>query len=312
MLTELDMKLQEALQKIHRLSKIDSVLAELSRDEAELRHKVNELKEVVDKENLDVEKLDHTNIVSIFYSLTGKLEDKKEKEQREALSAKLKYDQADNDLNNIEAEISKLLEERENYKGSIDEYNALYEEKKNLLLSLSGPAANKILDLTKKIEESKRNIGEIREAVLAGQSAVNSLDSSLSSLGSARGWGTWDLLGGGLITDLAKHSHIDDAMREVERAHQKLREFKSELADVTINYDINFETEGFAKFADFFFDSLIADWYMQSKINNSYQSVENVKNQVTSTIYKLQQMESREKQYLEGLENELNNIIIGS
>jgi hypothetical protein len=76
MLTELDMKLQEALQKIHRLSKIDSVLAELSRDEAELRHKVNELKEVVDKENLDVEKLDHTNIVSIFYSLTGKLEDK--------------------------------------------------------------------------------------------------------------------------------------------------------------------------------------------------------------------------------------------
>lgn len=66
-------------------------------------------------------------------------------------------------------------------------------------------------------------------------------------------------------------------MREVERAHQKLREFKSELADVTINYDINFETEGFAKFADFFFDSLIADWYMQSKINNSYQSVENVK-----------------------------------
>ena len=113
MLTELDMKLQEALQKIHRLSKIDSVLAELSRDEAELRHKVNELKEVVDKENLDVEKLDHTNIVSIFYSLTGKLEDKKEKEQREALSAKLKYDQANNDLNNIEEEISKLLEERE-------------------------------------------------------------------------------------------------------------------------------------------------------------------------------------------------------
>ena len=48
----------------------------------------------------------------------------------------------------------------------------------------------------------------------------------------------------------------------------------------------------------------------RSKINNSYQSVENVKNQVTSTIYKLQQMESREKQYLEGLENELNNICL--
>jgi hypothetical protein len=68
----------------------------------------------------------------------------------------------------------------------------------------------------------------------------------------------------------------------------------------------------YAKFADFFFDGLIADWYMQSKINNSYESVSNVKNQVTSTIYKLQQMESREKQYLEKLGNELKNIIINS
>jgi len=68
--------------------------------------------------------------------------------------------------------------------------------------------------------------------------------------------------------------------------------------------------DGFAKFADFFFDGLIADWYMQSKINSSYESVSNVKNQVTSTIYKLQQMESLEKQYLEKLENELKNIII--
>lgn len=32
-----------------------------------------------------------TGIVSFFYSITGKLQDKKETEQREALLAKLKY-----------------------------------------------------------------------------------------------------------------------------------------------------------------------------------------------------------------------------
>ncbi|NLK64300.1 MAG: hypothetical protein GX289_04320 [Tissierellia bacterium] len=309
---ELDKKLQEAQEKIDRLNKINSILEELRRDEAQLRHKVYELKAVLDKENLDVEKLDNTNLVSIIYSIIGKLEGKKEKEQREALSAKLKYDQANYDLYSIETEISKLMEERENYIGCINEYNTLYEQKRNLLLSSCEASANKILEITKKIEESKRNIREIGEAVSAGQSAVNSLDSALSSLSSAKGWGTWDMLGGGLISDLAKHSHIDDAMREAEHAHQKLREFKSELADVRINYDISFDIDGLAKFADFFFDGLIADWYMQSKINNSYQSVANVKNQVTSTIYKLKQMKSREKQYLERLENELKNIIIGS
>ena len=310
MYSELNKKLEEVQQKINRLNKIDLILEELRSDEAELERKVYELKDVLDKENLDVERLDNTNIVSIFYSITGKLEDKKEQEQREALSAKLKYDQANYDLDSIKSEISKLIEERKNYKGCITEFNSLYEQKKNLLTKSCEASANKILEITKKKDESKRNLKEIREAISAGQSAVNSLDSALDSLGSAQGWGTWDLLGGGLISDLAKHSHIDDAMREVEQAHQRLRRFKSELADVRINYDIRFETGGFGKFADFFFDGLIADWYMQSKINNSRESVSNVKNQVTSTIYKLQQMENQEKLYLEKLENELKSIIM--
>ena len=310
--SELNKKLDEAQQKIYRLNKIDAMLEDLRNDEKELRHKVFELKEILDKENLDVEKLDSTNIVSVFYSITGKLEDKKEKEQREALSAKLKYDQANYDLYSIQEEILKLEEERENYKGCSNEFNSLYEQKKEVLIRTDAASASKILEIRDRIEGSKRNLKELREAVSAGQSAVNSLDIALDSLGSAQGWGTWDLLGGGLISDLAKHSHIDDASREVERAHHHLRRFKTELADVRINYDIRFETDGFAKFADFFFDGLIADWFMQSKINNSYDSVSDVKNQVNSVLYKLQQLKEQETLNVERLENELKNIIIKS
>lgn len=310
--SELNKKLDEAQQKIYRLNKIDAMLEDLRNDEKELRHKVFELKEILDKENLDVEKLDSTNIVSVFYSITGKLEDKKEKEQREALSAKLKYDQANYDLYSIQEEILKLEEERENYKGCFNEFNSLYEQKKEVLIRTDAASASKILEIRDRIEGSKRNLKELREAVSAGQSAVNSLDIALDSLGSAQGWGTWDLLGGGLISDLAKHSHIDDASREVERAHHHLRRFKTELADVRINYDIRFETDGFAKFADFFFDGLIADWFMQSKINNSYDSVSDVKNQVNSVLYKLQQLKEQETLNVERLENELKSIIIKS
>ncbi len=310
--SELNKKLDEAQQKIYRVNKIDAMLEDLRNDEKELRHKVFELKEILDKENLDVEKLDSTNIVSIFYSITGKLEDKKEKEQREALSAKLKYDQANYDLYSIQEEILKLEEERENYKGCFNEFNSLYEQKKEVLIRTDAASASKILEIRDRIEGSKRNLKELREAVSAGQSAVNSLDIALDSLGSAQGWGTWDLLGGGLISDLAKHSHIDDASREVERAHHHLRRFKTELADVKINYDIRFETDWFAKFADFFFDGLIADWFMQSKINNSYDSVSDVKNQVNSVLYKLQQLKEQETLNVERLENELKNIIIKS
>ena len=310
--SELNKKLDEAQQKIYRLNKIDSILKELRNDETELNQKVSELKKVLDKENLDVEKLNKKNIVSIFYSVTGKLEEKKCEEQREALSAKLKYDQANYDLEYIKTEISKLIEEKEGYKNCVNEYNSLYLQKKELLINSDEGSANKILEITHKTDDSKRNLKELREAISAGRSAVNSLDAALNSLSSAKGWGTWDLLGGGLISDLAKHSHIDNAMNEVDLAHSKIREFKSELADVKINYDIKFETDGFGKFADFFFDGLIADWYMQSKINNSYESVSNVKNHVNSVLYKLQQLKEQETLNVERLENELESIIVKS
>ena len=50
-----------------------------------------------------------------------------------------------------------------------------------------------------------------------------SQDNALKNLNSAEGWGTWDLLGGGLISDLAKHSHIDDAKNDVANAQNLLR-----------------------------------------------------------------------------------------
>ena len=157
MYSELNKKLDEVQQKVYRLNKIESILKELRNDESELNHKAYELKTVLDKENLDVEKLNKKNIVSIFYSITGKLEEKKEEEQREALSAKLKYDQANYDLEYIKAEISKLLEEKEEYKDCINEYNSLYAQKKNLLIKSDEGSANKILEITRKIDDSKKN-----------------------------------------------------------------------------------------------------------------------------------------------------------
>jgi hypothetical protein len=44
MYSELNKKLEEAQQKVYRLNKIDSILAELRNDASELRQKVYELK----------------------------------------------------------------------------------------------------------------------------------------------------------------------------------------------------------------------------------------------------------------------------
>ena len=52
------------------------------------------------------------------------------------------------------------------------------------------------------------------------------------SLNSAGNWGTWDVLGGGLLTDMMKYSRLDDAQRGMEQLQSALRRYRAELADV--------------------------------------------------------------------------------
>ena len=52
---------------------------------------------------------------------------------------------------------------------------------------------------------------EIREAIVAGERALQSLKEAKSSLGSARNWGLFDLFGGRTISELMKHVKIGDA-----------------------------------------------------------------------------------------------------
>jgi len=309
MYTEINKQLEEAQQGVFRLHKIDSMLKGLKDEQLSLERKVSELKATLDKEELDVKKLEGNSLAGVFYFVLGRLEERLENEKKEALGAKLKYDQAVRDLEDVKHEISKLCSERMNYMDCERKYESLYAAKRDMLIKSDPDRAQKLLDLTEQLNKSKNALKEIREAISAGRSVLSSLEKAMGSLDSAEGWGVWDMLGGGLISDLAKHSHIDDAKYEAEQAQILLRRFRSELADIKIGDDIHIETGGFAKFADFFFDGLIADWFMQSKIKNSQESVSQAESQVQSVLSKLSSLESRESSRIRKAETEINELI---
>ena len=127
---------------------------------------------------------------------------------------------------------------------------------------------------------------EIFEAIAAGERALNSLYAAQDKLKSARGWGMIDLFGGGLFTDMVKHSKMDDASRCMEDAKHHLTVFQRELKDVNLSLDLRMEVGGFLSFADFFFDGLVADYLVQSKIASAREQVEDaimmVKNVLTA------------------------------
>lgn len=116
---------------------------------------------------------------------------------------------------------------------------------------------------------------EIQEAIQAANHALACLRQADAYLQSAKNWGLFDMLGGGALTTFFKHSKMDDARYEMERAKRALQGFRKELVDVDQRLHLSLEIGDFLTFADYFFDGLIADWLVQSKIQDAKAQVEN-------------------------------------
>lgn len=137
----------------------------------------------------------------------------------------------------------------------------------------------------------KRTKFEIREAIQAGEQALSSLQIAREQLNGARNWGIADLLGGGILTSFFKHERISDASGSIEAAKRDLKVFQRELKDVTvIPGDMKIEVGSFLLFADFFFDGLVADYLVQSRIGEA-------RSQVSDTIERVETLLRELKQY---------------
>lgn len=134
---------------------------------------------------------------------------------------------------------------------------------------------------------------EVNEAIQAGEQSMRSLREARRALDSAGNWGLLDILGGkngGLISGLFKHSKMSDAQRNIELAKRDLSRFQNELRDVQdLNY-LNVEIGGFLTFADFFFDGLLADLFVQSKISEAKRQVDEAISRVQMIVNQLRML----------------------
>ena len=128
---------------------------------------------------------------------------------------------------------------------------------------------------------------EKREAIAAGERALSSLRRAQTELSSAKNWGLADLLGGGLITTMVKHSKIDNANGYMEQAKHDLQSFRRELGDLQQTPELRIDTGDFLRFADYFFDGLVADWLVQDKINRARSQVDDAVRRVERILTQL-------------------------
>ncbi len=307
-----DVELKELREKIARKASLEAKRRELEAQRENLAGRVQELKSILHKEQGDVERLEHTSLSGLFYAAIGKKEERLDKEKLEACAAKAKYDAAARELNFAEEDIRCVEAQLCEIAECEDRYAALLQEKMAEIKASGIPEAEQILRLEKKLAEQEGWKKEIGEAIAAGTCALGTVEAILASLGSAEDWGTWDLFGGGLISSLAKHENLDKAQEKIQQLQGELRRFKTELADITIQADIQVSLDGFMRFADCFFDGLFVDLAVMEKIGESQNSVRSTKQQIEEVLAKLRGMEDTAVRELAALEAEKEAAVVAA
>ncbi|MBO4298616.1 MAG: hypothetical protein IKS52_05005 [Clostridia bacterium] len=103
--------------------------------------------------------------------------------------------------------------------------------------------------------------------------AVYQLECAQDKLNSARGWGVWDILGGGLIATLVKHGKTDDANDCIRHAGRLMERVQKMMPDIHVG-EAPVDEGGFGRVADVLFDGLFTDLYMQGRINDQREAVD--------------------------------------
>lgn len=287
-LYEIDQAIDALTAAQARRKQLDAQIEELHRQRGERQAKVDETAQSFRKEQDDVDKLEKGGVHAFLLTLIGHKEERLDKERREALAAKLQYDQARSDLEYLENKLNGLIRERDGLRDAPEQLEALWTEKAELVKTMGGQTGARLVELDRQLSDVTHQQKELEEALSAGENAKRLLGQVQDDLDSARSWGTWDMLGGGLIATMAKYDRLDSAQSSIRAAQRALSDFRTELADVSQLQVPSIQIGEFATFADYFFDGIFSDWYVQSSIKKAQEGVSEVHMKLTAALRDLE------------------------
>lgn len=287
MFTELNEKLKNVKERCRQKKKWEDHLKRAITFLQEEETKKKRLNSLLQKEKADVERLEIFSLANLLYSISGRKLEKLEREKQEVVAAKLKYQEADETVKDLKVEIAEYHKLIEALGNCDQQYKEILSEKERLIKDTSTIWTEELYELVDQETELQMMINDYEEAISAGKIARNGLDEAIKSLEKAKGWSTFDLFGGGMITTAIKHSHIGSAKDDIHRVQNQLRHFQDELLDIKNHFHIDLEIGNMLTFADYFFDGLIVDWMVHGKISDSLDQANNMAERVNKMMHRL-------------------------
>ncbi len=286
-----------------------SQLDEVERELREEKEKNASLRALLDKDEALADKLRKASLVHLFHAIVGNLEEDEEQLTAKTVQTKIQLDASDRAISHLSSEVERIRSRQIELKYVEDDYQRRLAIKAEEIAKTDGSVAKKLAELSEDRTQLLARKHEIYEARSAARSAEYALRDCLDTLKKAGRWGTADLLGGGMIITAIKRDYMDQANENAIHAQNALRTLARELKDVRVALSVPLHSEGFGRFADYFFDGLIADWSAQSEIRESESAVSTALDQVEDIVGKMEKAAAAIDKQITNVETERDELI---
>lgn len=308
-----DETLGQLRQKIASKQELMEKLENLRAKRSSLNPQVQQLRADHQSEQADVDKLQGKNLTSIFLQTVGKLDDKLEKERREASDAKAKLYTAERELETLDSGIRQIEEQLKELSDCERDYAAALEARSNAEKSAGSSVGAEIIKIEEQIDELERRKADISQTIQAGGKASSIADDVLTELDGAEEWSDRDIIGfsGGIFGNMAKHEHLDEAQAQFELLLAQLEKFKTGLGEFAIPEDTQINVDSDLRFADRFIGGIFADLKVADHISQSQDTVEGIKNHIQKQLEDLNTKRGDIDRQLSDCSRRIEDLLVG-
>lgn len=183
----IDQQLKELQNKISRKSELEELTVTWKAEQAELAKQVSKLHTAMLEEQSDVDKLEAGGIGTVFHKLTGRMEEKLDKERMEAQTASDEYNCAAAALEELEANLSNSEIELEELADCQTQYRQLMLNRIRELESMAANSPDEATAETLKLQlQLERRRKSLREALLEADDAARAASKAMDALKNTR------------------------------------------------------------------------------------------------------------------------------
>ncbi len=139
----------------------------------------------------------------------------------------------------------------------------------------------------------KPQLEEVTQAISAGEKALSLANNLEDKLKSAKYWGVSDILGGGMLSGVAKHNKLEDAQIIASELQSQLKLFNSQSADITIDENIEVSIDDLTKTIDIWWNDVFTNVSVYNKIKKSLQQIQKLKSSIIQSLEKLRALDAK-------------------